>query len=86
MFPNDYKKDAKHPDFKGSIKMTRPTLKELMMQHTEDDIEIKIAAWNMQGQRGPWIRLSWDNFKPSGNFSKPAPKQTPIEDDDSVPF
>ena len=44
MFPNDYKKDAKHPDFKGSIKMTRSTLKELMMQHTEDDIEIKIAA------------------------------------------
>ena len=90
---NRYKDNDKKPDLVGEIVMQRSSLKELMMEHTEDEIVIKLSGWNMDGQYGPWTRLSWNNYKPKtdggGNVTRqqPAPQQQPLPDDDQdIPF
>ena len=84
---NSYKNSEKQPDFKGSIKMNRTVLKQLMMETTEEDIEIKLSAWNMQGSRGPFMRLAWDSYK-KPEQPKPQPPTTAVEpeDIDELPF
>lgn len=88
---NRYKDNPKKPDVVGEIVMTRSTLKELMGEHDGDDIVIKLSGWHMEGQYGPWTRLSWNNYKPKtdGNASTPAPapQQQALPDEDSdIPF
>ena len=91
---NRYKDNPKKPDMVGELVMTRSALKELMGEHDGDDIVIKLSGWNMEGQYGPWTRLSWkNNYKPkdqtTGNVSKPAaaaPQQSIPDDDSDVPF
>ena len=89
--PNRYKDTDKKPDLVGEIVMQRSTLKTLLEEHDGDDITIKLSGWNMQGQYGPWTRLSWNSYKPKegGNVTTPAlaPKQETFPDDDSdIPF
>ena len=90
---NRYKDTPKKPDVVGEIVMQRSALKELLNEHDGDDIVIKLSGWNMEGQYGPWTRLSWNNYKPKdqagGNVSTspPPPQQRSIPDDDSdIPF
>jgi hypothetical protein len=84
---NSYKNSEKQPDFKGSIKMNRTVLKQLMMETTEEDIEIKLSAWNMQGSRGPFMRLAWDSYK-KPDQPKPQLPTTAVEPEDTedLPF
>ena len=90
---NKYKEQGdKKPDMQGEITMHRSALKGLLEEHDGDDIVIKLSAWQMSGQFGPWMRLSWNNYKkPEGSNpyaarppAAPAPKP-PVPDED-VPF
>ena len=88
---NRYKDTPKKPDVVGEIVMQRSALKELLGEHDGDDIVIKLSGWNMEGQYGPWVRLSWNNYKPkeqaTGNVTSKPPQQTAIPDDDKdIPF
>jgi hypothetical protein len=92
---NRYKAEGdKKPNWVGEITMDRSVLRQLMDEHSEDDIVIKLSGWDMSGQHGPWMRLSWNNYKPqpaqSGNpYVKPAPKAPPPpadDADDDLPF
>lgn len=85
---NRYKDNPKKPDMVGELVMQRSALKELLMQHTDDDIAIKLSAWNMQGQYGQWVRLAWNNYKPkeNGNVSMQQQRPMPMNDDSDVPF
>ena len=93
---NKYKAEGdKKPNWVGEITMERSVLKELLEQHDGDDIVIKLSGWDMSGQFGPWVRLSWNNYKPqpqqSGNpYAAPKPKAPPPEQpdlsDDDIPF
>jgi len=88
---NRYKDNPKKPDVVGEIIMQRSASKELLAEHDGDDIVIKLSGWNMEGQFGPWTRLSWNNYKPKtdGNVARQQPpiQQKSIPDDDSdVPF
>lgn len=81
---NKYKTAGdKKPDFTGEIKMQRSALKELMEQHAEDEIVIKLSGWQMSGQWGPWLRISWNNYKKPENTEKQFFKREP---DSDVPF
>jgi len=82
---NSYKNSEKQPDFKGSIKMSRSVLKQLMMEATGEDIEIKLSAWNMNGARGPFMRLAWDSYK-KPEQAKPAPPPVMDTPDEDLPF
>jgi hypothetical protein len=88
---NKYKEQGdKKPDMHGEIVMTRTALKQLLGETDEDDITIKLSAWTMEGNYGPWMRLSWNNYKkPKEDFELPrqAPKQPDlIDDDQDIPF
>jgi len=73
----------------GEIVMTRTALKGLLEEHDGDDITIKLSAWAMQGDYGPWMRLSWNNYKKPADAAPqpaPAPRKEEQESDDDIPF
>jgi hypothetical protein len=91
--PNKYKTAAdKKPDMTGELIMQRSVLKNLLEEHDGDEINIKLGAWQMSSQFGPWLRLSWNSYKkPEGQtpytprpVAQPAPRP-PVADEDS-PF
>lgn len=83
---NRYKDNDKKPDLVGELVMQRSALKELLEQHSDDEITIKLSAWNMSGQYGPWVRLSWNNYKPKQDGGYNRPQQRTEEKDGDIPF
>ena len=86
---NRYKDNPKKPDMVGELVMQRSALKELLDEHDGDDIVIKLSSWKMEGNYGPWMRLSWNNYKPKDKAENaPPPKQAPQQalDDQDIPF
>lgn len=87
---NKYKEPGdKKPDMHGEIIMERSTLKKLLEETDEDGILIKLSAWHMEGNYGPWMRLAWNNYKPQPKQQEQAPakQQGGFDDmDDDVPF
>jgi hypothetical protein len=86
---NKYKESGdKKPDMVGDIIMERSVLKQLLDEQG-DEITIKLSAWKMEGNYGPWMRISWNNYKPKteGQPIQQKPEQASIPLDDSdVPF
>jgi hypothetical protein len=87
---NKYKEQGdKKPDMHGEIIMERSVLKKLLEETDEDGILIKLSAWNMEGSYGPWMRLSWNNYKKPAEAAPqpaPAPRKEEQESDDDIPF
>lgn len=91
---NKYKEAGdKKPDMHGEIIMERSVLKKLLEETDEDGIVIKLSAWNMEGNYGPWMRLSWNNYKPKPQEQAPRHQATQAKSsdsfddmDDSIPF
>lgn len=91
---NKYKEQGdKKPDMHGEIIMTRTVLKQLLEETNEDDITIKLSAWSMEGNYGPWMRISWNNYKPQQQqqepqkqYAKTPQQQADMDDDSSIPF
>lgn len=87
---NKYKEPGdKKPDMHGEITMERSTLKKLLEETDEDGIVIKLSAWNMDGSYGPWMRLSWNNYKKPQEAApqqQAAPQQNGFDDDQDIPF
>ena len=91
---NKYKEQGdKKPDMHGEIIMERSALKKLLEETDEDGIVIKLSAWNMEGSYGPWMRLSWNNYKKpqdqQGSYVAPRkaePQKELTDDDQDIPF
>lgn len=82
--PNKYKQHDKHPDMKGAITLERSLLKQLLSETTDDQITIKLSAWNREGQYGPFVSLMYDSYKkPDAPAAAPAPAPA---DDSDIPF
>ena len=86
---NKYKESGdKKPDMVGDIIMERSVLKQLLDEQG-DEITIKLSAWKMEGNYGPWMRISWNNYKPKTEGQpiqqKPERASIPLDDSD-VPF
>ena len=84
------KKSEKSPDWGGEITMEVALLKKLIEESDGDGVKIKLSGWVRQGNRGEFISVKYDDFKPANQerqFSAPrqAPEQTNF-DDDSIPF
>jgi hypothetical protein len=78
----------KSPDLYGELVLDRKFLKDLMEQTDEDDIPIKLDAWQNDGQYGTYFSLKVNTYKkPDGNVAAPAPAPapTPVNDED-IPF
>ena len=87
---NKYKEPGdKKPDMHGDITMERSTQKKLLEETDEDNIVIKLSAWHMEGNYGPWMRLAWNNYKPKPQEQAPqqrAQQQEMPDDDQDIPF
>jgi hypothetical protein len=55
-----------------------------MAEHDGDEIVIKLSGYNAEGQYGPWIKLSWNNYKPA-DPAAPRKLEAPLKDED-IPF
>jgi len=82
LWPNKNKTTDAHPNLRGTIKMERALLKELMANSDEELIEIEISAWTKTFKDGKFLSI-----KGSKPYKKGAPKQAAQDDDDdSIPF
>lgn len=81
--PNQYKKNDKQPDHKGSITLERSLVKQLL-EESEDEVVIKISGWNRSGQYGDFISLVYDSYKKQEE--QPQSKAPPPADDSDIPF
>jgi len=83
LWPNKNKTTEAHPNVRGTIKIERSLLKELMTNSDEELIEIEISGWTKTYQEQKFLSL-----KAAKPYKKSAPKQSkPADDDlDSMPF
>ena len=89
LFTRD-KKSEKSPEWGGEINMEISLLKRLIEESEDDGVKIKLSGWVRQGNRGEFISLKYDDFKPmSQDRQFNAPRQAPVRaeiDDSDVPF
>ena len=85
------KKSEKAPEWGGEITMEVSLLKKLIEESDGDGVKIKLSGWVRQGNRGEFISIKYDDFKPmsqdrqfSAPRQAPAPQQPSIDDD--LPF
>jgi len=80
--------NEKSPDMYGEIVFERQLLRKLLDETDQDDIPVKLSGWNMEGNFGPWVRISVNTWKKEeGAPQKAAPRQDSIPTDDSdIPF
>lgn len=85
--PNKYKQHDKQPDYKGSITLDRSLVKQLL-EESEDEVTIKISAWNRSGQYGDFLSLMYDSYKKKEEEqpAKPKAEEKADYDDSDVPF
>lgn len=77
----------KSPDLYGELVLDRKFLKDLMEQTDEDDIPIKLDAWQNDGQYGTYFSLKVNTWKKQdGNSSTSEPPAPPPVDNSDVPF
>jgi hypothetical protein len=82
------KVNEKSPDFYGEVVFERQLLRKLLDETDQDDIPVKLSGWNMEGNYGPWIRVSVNTWKKeeSGGVNTPAPPKSPPVEDEDLPF
>ena len=86
------KKSEKAPEWGGDINMEVSLLKALIEESDGESVKIKLSGWVRQGNRGEFISIKYDSFKPMSQdrqFNRPqqAPKPAPVEiDDQDLPF
>ncbi len=81
LWPNKNKTTDAHPNLRGTIKMERSLLKELMANSDEELIEIEISGWTKTFKDGKFLSL-----KVAKPFKPGAPKKQQNDDDEEIPF
>lgn len=80
LWPNKNKKSEAHPGLRGTIKVERSLLKELMAETDNELIEIEISSWTKEFKGGKYLSL-----KVSKPF-KPNAKKQQDDEQDEIPF
>lgn len=83
------KKHEKSPDWGGDINMEVSLLKTLIEESDGESVKIKLSGWVRQGNRGEFISVKYDSFKPQERQPErqaPKPPQTFDDMDSDVPF
>lgn len=81
LFPNKNKKTDAHPNVKGTVKIERGLLKELMADTDNELIEIEISGWTKEFKGGKFLSL-----KVAKPFKPGLKKQQDDDDNESIPF
>jgi hypothetical protein len=74
LFKNDEKKEAKHPDYRGSCKL--------------NGVEYWISAWIKEGAKGKWMSLALQpkEDKQGRRQGGQQEEKRGTKDDDLIPF
>jgi hypothetical protein len=85
------KKHEKAPDWGGDINMEVSLLKTLIAESDGESVKIKLSGWIRRGNRGEFISVKYDSFKPMNQdrqTERQAPNPAPIDnfDSDEIPF
>jgi len=87
------KKSEKAPEWGGEITMEVSLLKTLIEESDGDGVKIKLSGWVRQGNRGEFISIKYDSFKPMTQdrpYSEPRQASKPAQvddiDDADLPF
>ena len=77
----------KSPDLYGELVLERSYLRTLMEETDEDEITVKLDAWQNDGQYGTYFSLKVNTWKKPDNVAPPPkPAAMPVDDDDPLPF
>jgi hypothetical protein len=85
------KVNEKSPDFYGEVVFERQLLRKLLDETDQDDIPVKLSGWNMEGNYGPWIRVSVNTWKREDQYkgekvATPNIGQNGEMSDEDIPF
>lgn len=85
------KVNEKSPDFYGEVVFERQLLRKLLDETDQDDIPVKLSGWNMEGNYGPWIRVSVNTWKREDQYkgekvATPNIGQNGEISDEDIPF
>ena len=82
LWPNDYKTDEKHPDWKGDIFLDQALLRRLL--NGEPLLKLSISGWDntSSGKK----RISIQASEPFKSTQPPKPAPPPPMDDSEIPF
>jgi|TARA_R100001530_G_scaffold17094_2_gene14865 hypothetical protein len=81
IFTNSYKKQPKHPDWTGTIELSKSILKELVERaKANQDISIRVAMWDRESKEGKTYKYV--------SVELPQLKEEQADDgfDDEIPF
>lgn len=81
LWPNKNKKSESHPGLRGTIKIERSLLKELMANTDDELIEIEISSWTKEFKGEKFLSL-----KVAKPFKPGFKKQQDDDDNESIPF
>ena len=81
LFPNKFKKADSHPNLRGTVKIERSLLKELMLESDSELIEIEISAWTKEWKDGKFLSL-----KVGKPYKKDGASKRQDDDSDPIPF
>ena len=85
LWPNDYKTDEKHPDWKGDIFLDQAMLRRLLSG--EPLLKLSVSGWdNASGGKKRISIQASEPFKPSVQPPKPVQSPPPPMDDEDIPF
>ena len=81
----------KSPDLYGELVLERSYLRQLMEETDEDEITVKLDAWQNDGQYGTYFSLKVNTWKkPADGAAPPQPPQRPAapppDDESDLPF
>lgn len=81
LWSNKFKKTETDPNSKGTIKVERSLLKELMAESDDPLIEIQLSGWTKDYEGTKYIKI-----KVSKVFKKSETKPKQSSDEDAIPF
>lgn len=91
-YPNSgalfYSRNRVHPnspDLSGDISIDRSLLRQMLDETDEDEIKIKLSAWQKQGRNGDFFSLKVNTYKPPVEQA-PRPQAAATSDEDPLPF
>lgn len=78
----------KSPDLYGELILDRAYIKSMLEATDEDEILVKLDAWQNDGNYGTYFSLKVNTWKkPDGNVATtPVKQELPQVDDSDVPF
>lgn len=86
LFPNKYKKLAIHPSTKGTIKVDRHLLKELMAESDDNLIELEISGWTKEWTDEEGTTTKFLSLKVGKPYRRDAAPKQQDDDNDPIPF